>query len=98
MITYLGLLAAAITSTGPFLQMVKVVRTGETRDLSWGMWVSFCIGITIWLVYGFLRHDIPVIAANAVTLICSLVIVGVMVRNRRPRVRPNGQPALRGRI
>lgn len=85
MITYLGLLAAALTSAGPFLQMIKTVRTGETRDLSWGMWISFCIGIMVWLVYGFLRHDIPVIAANAATLFCSLVIVGMMVWKRRAR-------------
>lgn len=85
MITYLGLLAAAITSTGPLLQMVKVVRTGETRGLSWGMWVSFCIGITLWLVYGIARRDLPVIAANAATLLFSAVILGVMVRNRRAR-------------
>lgn len=82
MITYLGLLAAVITSAGPFLQMVKTVRTGETRDLSWGMWTSFCVGITIWLVYGFARRDIPVIVANTATLLFSLVIVGVMVRKR----------------
>lgn len=85
MITYLGLLAAAFTSAGPFLQMVKTVRTRETEHLSAGMWVFFCIGITLWLVYGIVRRDIPVIAANAATLLFSAVILGVMVRNRRAR-------------
>lgn len=83
MTTYLGLLAAVITSTGPFLQMMKTVRTRETSHLSAGMWVSFCIGITLWLVYGVIRRDIPVIVANAATLIFSAVILGVIVRNRR---------------
>ncbi|MEK7481260.1 MAG: SemiSWEET transporter [Patescibacteria group bacterium] len=93
MITYLGLLAAAITSAGPFLQMVKTMRTRETDHLSWGMWISFCIGITLWIIYGIVRRDVPVIVANVVTLLFSAVIVGVMVQNRRARVtrKPSGR-------
>lgn len=83
MVTYLGLLAAVITSTGPFLQMVKTVRTGETRGLSLGMWISLCSGVILWLCYGILKGDIPLIVANSTTLCCSAVILGAMVRNRR---------------
>jgi len=31
------------------------------------MYVVFVIGVLSWLIYGVLIHDIPVIAANAVT-------------------------------
>lgn len=86
MITYLGLFAAVITSTGPFLQMVKTVRTRETGDLSWGMWISLCSGVVLWLCYAILKEDVPLIIANSITLCCSAVILCVMVRNRRHRV------------
>ena len=87
MITYLGLLAAVMTSTGPLLQMMKTLRTRETGDLSWGMWISLCIGIVLWLYYGILKEDVPLIIANSVTLFSSTVILGMMVRNRRTRGR-----------
>ena len=86
MITYLGLLAAAIISIGPLLQTVKTVRTGETGDLSWGMWIALCIGAVLWLWYGILKEDVPLIVANCAAPCCSTLILGVMVRNRRARV------------
>jgi len=78
MLTALGLLAGTLTSIGPFLQMLKTVRTRETNDLSSGMWIFFSSGIVLWLVYGILRRDIPVIAANAATLFCAVVILAIM--------------------
>ncbi|MEK7532167.1 MAG: SemiSWEET transporter [Patescibacteria group bacterium] len=86
MVTYLGLLAAVVTSAGPLLQMVKTLRTRDTSGLSWGMWISLCVGIVLWLCYGIIKEDIPLIVANSVTLCSSAVILGVMVRNRRARV------------
>ncbi len=86
MVTYLGFLAAAITSAGPILQMWKTLKTGETRDLSWGMWISLCSGVVLWLCYAILKEDVPLIVANSMTLFCSAVILGAMVRNRRARV------------
>lgn len=83
----LGLIAGTLTSIGPFLQMVKTVRTRETNDLSWGMWIFFCSGIVLWLVYGIARGDIPVIAANLATLMFAAVILGVMIKNRNNRRR-----------
>lgn len=82
MVTYLGLLAATVTSAGPFLQMVKTLKTGETRGLSLGMWISLSIGVILWLCYGIIKEDTPLIVANSTTLCSSAVILFAIVRNR----------------
>ena len=67
---------AAILTTLAFLpQVIKVWHTHQTRDISLGMFLLFCLGITLWLIYGVLQNDLPLILANTVTLVLSGTIL-----------------------
>ena len=66
--TILGLAAATLTTAAFLPQVIKTWRTRQTRDISLGMFLILCLGICLWLVYGILRDDLPLILANAVTL------------------------------
>lgn len=68
-ITLLGLAAAACTTASFIPQVVKAWRSGSSADLSLGMYVLITLGIGLWLVYGLLVRDLPIIAANAVALV-----------------------------
>jgi MtN3 and saliva related transmembrane protein len=73
--------AAGILTTAAFApQVIQVVRTRSTRDISLGMYVIFTIGISLWLVHGLQVGSMPVVAANAVTLVLVLVILVLKVR------------------
>lgn len=74
-LTTLGLVAATLTTFSFVPQLLKVVRTRSADDLSYGMFGAFSVGIVLWLIYGILRGDLPVIAANAVTLVLSVAIL-----------------------
>lgn len=76
-LTILGLVAATFTTFSFVPQLVKVVRTRSADDLSYGMFGAFSLGIVLWLIYGVLRDDLPVIVANAVTLLLSVAILGL---------------------
>jgi MtN3 and saliva related transmembrane protein len=66
--TVLGL-AAAFFSTFAFLpQLVKTWTTRSTRDISLAMFAVLVTGIVLWLAYGIIKSDLPLIAANATTL------------------------------
>ncbi len=74
--------AAAICTTISFLpQVIKVIQTSDTQALSLSMYITFVIGITFWLVYGIFKGDVPIIAANVVTLILSSIILAMKVKN-----------------
>lgn len=76
--------AAAICSTTAFMpQAVKVIKTQDTRSLSLSMYVILTLGVGLWLSYGIIKVDIPIIAANAVTLIFSLVILVIKFKHRK---------------
>ncbi len=73
--------AAAILTTASFIpQVLRAWRTRSVRDLSPAMLAAFVSGVALWLVYGLAVRSVPVIAANAVTLVLNLVLVGLRIR------------------
>lgn len=68
-LTWMGLLAA-LCSTAAFVpQVVKTWRTRSTKDISLVMFIVLIMGILLWLAYGIIIQDIPLIVANSVTLL-----------------------------
>jgi len=77
MITLLGFVAGALTTVSFVPQAVKTWRSRHCDDLSWGMLVLFAAGVGTWLAYGLMTSNLPIIAANAVTLALVLFIAGM---------------------
>ncbi len=82
MITLLGLLAATCTTAAFVPQAVKTWRTKSAGDLSFGMFGMFWLGVVLWLAYGLLIGDLPIIVANVVTLALATTILFQMIRYR----------------
>lgn len=82
-LTVLGLVAASLTTFSFVPQLTRVVRTRSADDLSYGMFGAFSLGVLLWLVYGVLRGDLPVILSNAVTLALSVAILVLKIRYDR---------------
>jgi MtN3 and saliva related transmembrane protein len=79
-LTILGLVAATLTSFSFLPQVLRTWKTRKTHDISLGMYSMFCIGIFLWLVYGFMINDIPLIAANIVTLTLASTVLYFKIR------------------
>lgn len=80
-VTFLGL-AAAFCSTLAFLpQVIKTWRTRSTADISLGMFLLLVSGVVLWLAYGIIQQDLPLIAANAVTFVFAGTILYFKVRH-----------------
>jgi len=73
--TIIGLAAGFCTTLTFLPQALKTWRTKSTKDLSLGMYLIFCTGVALWLTYGILKSDLPIIITNAVTLILALSIL-----------------------
>jgi len=74
-VTMIGLAAAAITVVSLFPQLVKIWKTKSTKDISLGMFLLFCGGVFLWFVYGILMQDLPIIIANFLGFIQTLIIL-----------------------
>jgi MtN3 and saliva related transmembrane protein len=87
MVTFIGLAAAALTTFAFLPQAVKTWRSRSVGDLSLVTYSTFLAGVVLWLVYGLLIGDWPIIIANTVAMGLQGVIVGqiIVVRLRERR-------------
>lgn len=77
----IGLLAAFLTTTAFVPQVVRVMRTRDTRAISLWMYLLFSTGVAMWLVYGVLLGLWPVILANGITLVLALMVIAFKLRH-----------------
>lgn len=81
-IDILGLLAGTLTTIAFVPQVLQTWTTKSAKDVSLVMMITFCVGVFLWLVYGFAIQAMPVIVANAVTLFLALLIIILKIRYR----------------
>ena len=79
--TAVGAAAALCTSVSYLPQVRKTWATGETGDLSLKMLLLLCCGLTLWTIYGVLRGDYVIIAANAVSVTLVSFVLYFKLRN-----------------
>jgi MtN3 and saliva related transmembrane protein len=75
-----GAIAALLTTIAFFPQVIKAHRTRQTKDLSLIMYVMLSIGLILWTTYGILLGQVPIIAANGVTLVLCIYIVFLKIK------------------
>ncbi|HEX7538804.1 MAG TPA: SemiSWEET family transporter, partial [Syntrophales bacterium] len=63
-VTLIGLLAAVVSTVGFAPQVIKVYKTRMTRDLSLGSYIILLSGLFLWLIYGLLLGNVPIILGN----------------------------------
>jgi MtN3 and saliva related transmembrane protein len=71
----LGLIAGSCTTISFLPQVIKTWKERSAKGLSLGMFSTFCVGVLLWLVYGIIIKDVPVIAANLVTLVLASTLL-----------------------
>jgi MtN3 and saliva related transmembrane protein len=76
----LGITAGTLTTVAFIPQLTKALKSKSTGDLSWGMVLTFTIGVLLWLIYGIWIDSLPVILANAVTLLLQMGIVSLKIK------------------
>ncbi|MFW8592505.1 SemiSWEET transporter [Glaciecola sp. 2405UD65-10] len=79
----IGLFAAILTTISFLPQVIKVIKTNDTRALSLSMYVAFVCGVALWLAYGIAKNDMPITLANAITLLFAATILSIKIKNRK---------------
>ena len=77
----IGAIAATLTTIAFVPQAHKVLVYKDTHSLSLGMYLIFTTGVLLWGVYGYLRADWVIVAANAITAVLCLAILVMKLRN-----------------
>ncbi|MBK4732883.1 SemiSWEET family sugar transporter [Oxynema sp. CENA135] len=81
-VTFLGLLAGTLTTISFLPQVIKTWKSKSAKDVSLEMFLIFCSGVFLWIVYGILVGDAPVVIANFVTFILASTILWLKLKYR----------------
>ena len=80
-VTILGLVAAACTTVSFLPQVIKTIKTRHTKDLSLQMYSILALGITLWLIYGIILKNPPIIFANSISLVLASIILVLKIKH-----------------
>lgn len=72
---YIGGFAATCTTIAFIPQAIQSYRTRDLSGISLPMYGIFTIGVALWLIYGLLKEDWPIIIANTITVALSAMIL-----------------------
>ena len=75
LVTFLGLAGATLTTFAFVPQVIQSYRTRHTKDLSLGWLLCLLAGFLLWLAYGAIINDIPLILANTFSLLLVLSLL-----------------------
>lgn len=75
MLEIIGYVAGSLTTLAFVPQVIQIYKSKSAKDVSLAMFLLFTLGVVMWLTYGLMTNSFPVVAANSVTLMLSLVIL-----------------------
>jgi MtN3 and saliva related transmembrane protein len=86
LIKLIGFLAGFLTTFSFLPQVVKSLRTRHMDDFNLLFIVLMLAGLVLWMVYGFMLGQLPLIVANGLTIALNLILLWLklddMVRQR----------------
>ena len=90
-----GALATICSTTSFVPQAWKVIRTRDTEAISAGMYAVTVVGFSLWLTYGLLLGQWPLIATNGICLALSafILVMKLLPRRRKEKVAEALDPA-----
>ena len=76
----LGYSAAFLTTIAFAPQAYQSWKTRNLEGISLPMYSLFTTGVALWFLYGLTIHSMPVIIANAITLVLSAIVLALRVQ------------------
>lgn len=77
---YVGYVAGALTVVSFFPQAVRAWRTKKVEDLSWAMLALLVTANALWITYGVISSQLPVILTNCGTVLLTGAILAAKMR------------------
>ena len=74
-----GFLAAILTTSAFFPQLIKTWRTKSADDFSYITLILFLTGVFCWIIYGINIDSLPIILANLITFILNFSILTLKI-------------------
>ncbi|RAW00082.1 hypothetical protein DQQ10_16155 [Pseudochryseolinea flava] len=80
LIKIIGIIAGVFTALSLLPQLIKIVKNKKAEDLSIVYLLTLFVGLSLWIWYGVLREDLPIIITNATSIVLNILIICLGIR------------------
>lgn len=70
-----GLCAGFLTTFAFLPQIIKTIRTKDTKSISLSMYIVYLIGVLVWFVYGAMLGETAIIVTNSFSFTLSVIML-----------------------
>lgn len=70
-----GMTAGVFTASSLLPQFIKIVKEKKADDLSIPMLLILFTGVVIWIYYGTMKDDLPIIITNSFSLLLNILTI-----------------------
>lgn len=79
--TIVGYLASICMICGYLPQAVRTIRTRDTDGIAMPTFLALGAGSVLFVAQGILIDNMPIVLANSITTVCSVIITVIKLRN-----------------
>lgn len=72
---WIGIVAGVLTSCSLLPPLIKLMREKKPEAVPLGMLIVLLAGISLWIYYGMLKTDWPIIATNCFSLLQNITMI-----------------------
>lgn len=70
-----GFVAGTVTALGMIPQLIKTWKTKKVDELSIKMFLLYILGFSMWITYGVIRSDVPIIVTNSLSITITAIMI-----------------------
>lgn len=75
MTEWVGIAAGIFTSSSLLPQLIKLLKQKNAENISIFFLVILLTGVSLWVWYGIMKNDIPIIATNSFSIVINLLMI-----------------------
>lgn len=73
--TVIGIIAGILTSISMVPQLIKVIKEKDVENISPIMITILLVGVSMWVVYGLMLKEWPIILSNAFSVLVNTTLL-----------------------
>lgn len=77
---WIGIIAGILTAGSMLPQVIKAFREKKAEDVSLLMLLVLFSGVGLWIVYGIMKKDLPIIATNSFSLLVNATMIVLRIK------------------
>lgn len=81
----IGIIAGIFTSASLLPQLIKTIKEKEAKSLSVIMMLVLITGNSLWIYYGVMKDDFPIIATNIFSDMVNITLLFVSIKFKKAK-------------